>query len=69
MCTQQHNIYRKVRSALSYLMWAELLWADIQLDITLEIMERCKHLDCLHITLVDTLLSHTIYQTEMGRRG
>ena len=26
MCTQQHNIYRKVRSALSYLMWAELLW-------------------------------------------
>lgn len=43
--------------------------ADIQLDITLEIMERCKHLDCLYITLVDTLLSHTIYQTEMGRRG
>lgn len=26
MCIQQHNIYRKVRSALSYLMWAELLW-------------------------------------------
>ena len=43
--------------------------ADIQLDITLEIMERCKHLDCLYITLVDTLLSHTIFQTEMGEEG